>query len=122
MIEDAAAVDGKIAILYVDLDNFKLQAIAKRLTGCIRSSLSESTDAHGPLGIARLGGDEFVAAIEGVEDEAVLASVVGHRVGGHWRGPGTYTIGRARRSRSTEPRLHSDADSGRRLAGECGNL
>ena len=103
MIEDAATVDGKIAILYVDLDNFKrindtlghtfgdgvLQAIAKRLTGCIRSSLSESTDAHGPLGIARLGGDEFVAAIEGVEDEAVLASVA-ERIQQRLREPVSY--------------------------------
>lgn len=89
MIKEAQPVDGKIAIVYVDLDNFKrindtlghtfgdgvLQAIAKRLKGCIRNTLSESTESHGPPGLARLGGDEFVAAIEGVEDEDVLASV-----------------------------------------------
>ncbi|MDH3352253.1 MAG: EAL domain-containing protein, partial [Gammaproteobacteria bacterium] len=103
MIKEAESVDGKIAILYVDLDNFKrindtlghtfgdgvLQAIAKRLKGCIRNTLSESTESHGPLGLARLGGDEFVAAIEGVEDEDVLASVA-ERIRKRLREPVSY--------------------------------
>ncbi len=103
MIEQAKLVDGQIAILYVDLDNFKrindtlghtfgdgvLQAIAKRLTGCIRSSLSESTDRYGPMGIARLGGDEFIAAIEGVERPETIQSVA-ERIRDRLREPVAY--------------------------------
>ncbi|MGI9272954.1 MAG: two-component system response regulator [Woeseiaceae bacterium] len=103
LIEDAKQTDGNITLLYVDLDNFKrindtlghtfgdgvLQAIAKRLGSCIRSSLSERSDSHGPLGIARLGGDEFVIAIEGVEDEGVLNSVA-ERIQSRLRDPVSY--------------------------------
>ena len=89
LIDTVKASDDNIAILYIDLDNFKrindtlghtfgdgvLQAIAKRLTGCIRSTLPNSESSNGPPGIARLGGDEFVAAIEGIDDENVINGV-----------------------------------------------
>lgn len=89
MIEVARASEVEIAVLYIDLDNFKrindtlghtfgdgvLKAIADRLAGCLRNQLSESSEQDGSLGIARLGGDEFVAAIEGIDDEKTLSGI-----------------------------------------------
>ena len=89
MIDEARRADSQVAILYVDLDNFKrindnlghsygdgvLKAIAERMSGCIRKQApSENANAE-PFGIARLGGDEFVCAIEGAEDEDVMLAV-----------------------------------------------
>ncbi|NNC77654.1 MAG: EAL domain-containing protein [Woeseiaceae bacterium] len=89
MIDEARKCDGQIAVLYVDLDNFKrindnlghsfgdgvLKAIAERMSSCVRKRAPVDRPSNEPYGIARLGGDEFVCAIDGVEDEDVLMTV-----------------------------------------------
>lgn len=89
MIGEAGKNKGQVAVLYVDLDNFKrindnlghsfgdgvLKAIADRVSGCIRKRVSPDRPANEPFGIARLGGDEFVCAIEGAEDEDIIMTV-----------------------------------------------
>ena len=89
MIEHAREVDGEVAILYVDLDDFKrindtlghtfgdgvLTAISERLAGCLRSTQAGASRAEGGIGIARLGGDEFAAAIGDFDDEDVLTRI-----------------------------------------------
>lgn len=73
----------KLAVLFIDLDNFKaindrfghdvgdelLQAVAKRLQGCIRTE-----DVA-----ARLGGDEFTVILREIKDSEEVAATV-HRM------------------------------------------
>jgi diguanylate cyclase (GGDEF)-like protein/PAS domain S-box-containing protein len=82
-LEHARRQGTKVALLYMDLDNFKgindsfghpfgdrlLQVVADRLTICIRS---EDT-------VARLGGDEFTIIAENIT-HSYDAAVVAHRV------------------------------------------
>lgn len=89
MIGEARKSHGQVALLYVDLDNFKrindnlghsygdgvLKAIAERMSGCIRKRPTTNGSSQEPFGIARLGGDEFVCAIDGAEDEDVMIGV-----------------------------------------------
>ena len=92
MIRKADAVEARVAVVYVDLDNFKrindnlghsygdgvLRAVAKRLSSCIRKEQSVADDSEEPIGVARLGGDEFVCAVQianGSEGDEVLESV-----------------------------------------------
>lgn len=92
MTQRADAAGARVAVLYVDLDNFKrindnlghtygdgvLKAIATRLSGCIRKETSAGRDRENPIGVARLGGDEFVCAVRISSDSAgddVLDSV-----------------------------------------------
>ena len=71
--------NGKAAIIYIDLDNFKpindsyghhagdevLKIVAERLKSAVRSSDS----------VARLGGDEFGVVLYGIKDEHVAAVI-----------------------------------------------
>lgn len=89
MIDEAKKCNGQVAVLYVDLDNFKrindnlghsfgdgvLKAIAERMSKCVRKRAPVDRPSNEPFGIARLGGDEFVCAIDGIEDEEVLMTV-----------------------------------------------
>lgn len=88
MIQIARDTDVQIAVLYIDLDNFKrindnlghsygdgvLRAIAERLSGCVRREGPATDGSDDPVGIARLGGDEFVCALE-YSEEGVLTAV-----------------------------------------------
>ncbi|VVO30458.1 bifunctional diguanylate cyclase/phosphodiesterase [Pseudomonas fluorescens] len=79
----AGKESGRMALLYVDLDKFKLvndtyghgvgdlllQAIANRLKGCVRE-----TDT-----VARIGGDEFVVLLDSIQ-EAQDASIVDAKI------------------------------------------
>jgi diguanylate cyclase (GGDEF)-like protein/PAS domain S-box-containing protein len=81
---------GKVALLYLDLDNFKvvndtlghqmgdrvLVAVAERLKGCLR----ESDTA------ARLGGDEFAVLLEDVADKSEAVGIA-ERFLGQLRAP-----------------------------------
>jgi diguanylate cyclase (GGDEF)-like protein len=98
MIDEVDDSDDKVAVLYIDLDNFKrindtlghtvgdgvLKAVAERLTGSIRKRDRDSLDDDTPTGIARLGGDEFAFAISGFEDEDVLFRIA-ERIGDQLR-------------------------------------
>lgn len=84
----SARSDAAVALLFIDLDNFKtlndtmghdkgdllLESVARRLTACVRE---EDT-------VARLGGDEFVLMVEGLSrqggDAADHARVVAQKV------------------------------------------
>lgn len=103
MIDQADDAGNKVAVLYIDLDNFKrindtlghtvgdgvINAIAERLSGSIRSGAQETADGDKPVGIARLGGDEFACAITDFESEGVLSSIA-ERIGEQLRKPVSY--------------------------------
>ena len=92
----------KVAVLFVDLDNFKLindtlghqvgdhllRLVAKRLRGAIRGG--RTGDRRSTPTVARFGGDEFVLVARGVrtEDEA---HAIAQRIARGFRQP--YTIG-----------------------------
>ena len=94
-IRAAEENDGRLGILYIDLDNFKrindslghsvgdalLRALSKRLEACIRKDDYVATSGRGDthLQIARLGGDEFTILLRDLEN-ADEASTVGERV------------------------------------------
>ncbi len=103
MIDEVDESNDKIAVLYIDLDNFKrindtlghttgdgvLNAIAERLSGSVRKREHDSMYEDMPTGIARLGGDEFACAISGFEDENVLIAIA-ERIGDQLRKPVPY--------------------------------
>jgi len=89
MIDEARESSAKVAVLYIDLDNFKrindtlghtigdgvLDAVARRLSGSVRNRGQESENDKVPAGVARLGGDEFACAISGFDDSDVLSTI-----------------------------------------------
>ncbi len=103
MIDEATEAGDRVAVLYIDLDNFKrindtlghtigdgiLNAIAERLTGSVRSRELNLKSEDFPTGIARLGGDEFACAISGFDDRDVLATIA-ERIGEQLRKPVQY--------------------------------
>ncbi|MBT8065632.1 MAG: EAL domain-containing protein [Gammaproteobacteria bacterium] len=100
MIDEAKENNEKVAVLYVDLDNFKrindtlghtvgdgvIKAIAERLAGTVRSGETDGLNGDEPVGVARLGGDEFACAISDFADDDVL-SAIADRIGEQLRQP-----------------------------------
>jgi diguanylate cyclase (GGDEF)-like protein/PAS domain S-box-containing protein len=96
---DAADVPARVAVLYVDLDNFKKvndslgHAAGDRLLGQVADRLLSAT--RGCDTVARLGGDEFAVLLERVlgDDEArVVAERVGHALRAPFRLDGTEVV------------------------------
>ena len=98
---DKATEDGeRVAVLDMDLDNFKrindtlgqtigdgiLKAVSERLSGSIRNREQDASSEILPSGIARIGGDEFAFAIRGFSDDDVLSDIA-NRIGGQLRKP-----------------------------------
>jgi len=91
MLETANRHQHKLAILFIDLDNFKrindslghtvgdslLKEISQRLLTCIRQSdlVSRYVDADTEISVSRLGGDEFTIVLNKIEDTDVAAIV-----------------------------------------------
>ena len=89
MLDEARETGERLAVVYIDLDNFKrindtlghsigdgvLDALAKRLSGSVRQRDNDDQDKDIPQGVARLGGDEFAIAIKGFETDEVLNSI-----------------------------------------------
>ncbi len=100
MLDEAEDEGNQVAVLYIDLDNFKrindtlghtigdgvLNAIAERLSSSIRIRNDAKISEDFPVGVARLGGDEFACAIAGFNDPNVL-SAIAQRIGDQLRKP-----------------------------------
>lgn len=103
LLAEARKADSRVAVVYIDLDNFKrindtlghtigdgvLKAIAERLSKSIRRRLDEQDEDEIPTGVARLGGDEFAFAIHDFDDDGVLRSIA-ERIGHQLRKPVTH--------------------------------
>ena len=103
LIDEARQSGERLAVVYIDLDNFKrindtlghsigdniLNALAKRLSGSVRQRAGSGHGEEYPQGVARLGGDEFAIAIKGFDSDDVLASIA-DRIGEQLRQPLPY--------------------------------
>ena len=97
-LDSAARRNERVAVMFLDLDNFKiindtlghvvgdalLEAVAKRLTHCVRTGASQRQgrgllDGADATTIARLGGDEFTLLLHDMRD-AEDARTVARRV------------------------------------------
>ena len=98
-VERAKHTDRCVAVLFLDLDNFKrindtlghhagdilLRECAARLTSCLRLSDAVSRDVpakrleHGQDSVARLGGDEFTVLLANLEHDS-HADIVANRI------------------------------------------
>lgn len=92
LIDMARRSGTRLAVLFVDLDNFKrindslghtngdllLKAIGERLKESVRSSdlLAKQSQMHSQSVVSRLGGDEFTLVLNDVKDTKILESVV----------------------------------------------
>ncbi|VXC71316.1 Diguanylate cyclase [Burkholderia sp. 8Y] len=78
-IEERCRQDATFALMFVDLDRFKVlnDTLGHTAADRLLKSLSEDIQASLPAGafLARLGGDEFAVLIDGAEDKAQLASI-----------------------------------------------
>jgi len=90
-IQHATRHDSQLAIMFVDLDNFKrvndtlghgagdelLRAVSARLTGCLRShdSVTRNPSDNGLSSIARLGGDEFIVLLGDLQSAQNAAGI-----------------------------------------------
>ena len=80
-LSERAGANGRFALLYCDLDNFKVvndslgHTVGDRLLTVIAERLRNAVRANDM--VCRLGGDEFLALILDTDDEAA-ASVAGH--------------------------------------------
>lgn len=82
-----------IALLFIDLDNFKrindslghaagdvlLKEVAARLSSCVRNSdlLAQYVDADAKIGVSRLGGDEFTVVLNGIDVPETAGLIAG---------------------------------------------
>jgi diguanylate cyclase (GGDEF)-like protein len=80
-----------IALLFLDLDNFKrindslghsagdmlLREIATRLAACVRNSdlLAKYVDSEAKIGVSRLGGDEFTVVLNNIDEPATAGAI-----------------------------------------------
>ena len=95
LLRVAAREERTIALLFIDLDNFKrindslghsagdklLKEVAVRLSRCVRDSdlLAKYADSEGKIGVSRLGGDEFTIVLNSI-DSPEAAGVIAGRV------------------------------------------
>jgi diguanylate cyclase (GGDEF)-like protein len=89
LLKTAREIDGCVAVLYIDLDNFKrindtlghtfgdgvLKEIANRVSSSIRRREDDGEEDNMPNGVARLGGDEFAFAVTNFGNTEVLESI-----------------------------------------------
>ena len=92
LIDMSKRSDTRLAVLFVDLDNFKrindslghtsgdilLKTVGERLKDSVRGSdlLARQSQMHSQSVVARLGGDEFTLVLNDVQDEKALDMVV----------------------------------------------
>ncbi|MFB3104045.1 MAG: diguanylate cyclase domain-containing protein, partial [Pseudomonadales bacterium] len=84
-IGEVRSENERIALLYIDLDQFKRindtlghrvgDAVLKLVTERLMTVLSELSHSRGELKLARLGGDEFVVTISKFGDEAKVSQL-----------------------------------------------
>ena len=100
LLNDAREADSRVAVVCIDLDNFKrindtlghtigdgvLKSVAERLSKSVRRRSDLGREDEIPTGVARLGGDEFAFAIHDFDDDGVLRSIA-ERVGDQLRKP-----------------------------------
>ncbi len=84
--------EGKvIALLFLDLDNFKrindslghsagdmlLREVAARLSSCVRTSdlLAKYVDSEAKIGVSRLGGDEFTVLLNNIDEPETAGKI-----------------------------------------------
>ena len=91
LLRIAGREGGKIALLFLDLDNFKrindslghsagdalLREVARRLAGCVRESdlLAKYIDSETRIGVSRLGGDEFTVVLNNIDEPATAGAI-----------------------------------------------
>jgi len=91
MLEKTKESANKIAVLYIDIDNFKrindslghsigdklLQEMALRLNKCVTENapIARHITANTEIAVSRLSGDEFALVLDQVEDTAIAGTV-----------------------------------------------